>query len=51
MTTDIIQVLETAGFKILYNQYSYSGRNNDVEATENLVEIESVSGSVMSDSL
>ena len=50
MPTDIIQALEIAEFKILHNQYSYSGRNN-VEATESLVAIESVTGSVMSDSL
>ena len=51
MTTDIIQVLKTAGFKILYNQFHYYGRNNDVEATESLVEIEGVRGSAVSDSL
>lgn len=50
MRTDTIQALEIAEFKILHNQYSYSGRNN-VEATESLVAIESVTGLVMSNCL
>lgn len=50
MRTDTIQALEIAEFKILHNQYSYSGRNN-VEATESLAAIESVTGLVMSNCL